>query len=124
MCQKHQILFSRNIINIKLTVLKKFIEGLVHSAFLLLLCSGINFKVYSQKIQAESFNFSQLANRQAAQRRQPKEEHEIDGGWRYLQGNMPIPSGAKIMKQRLANTLAPNTPNSVESLSPPPFQSF
>ncbi len=124
MCQKHQILFSKNNIKIKLTVLKKFIAGSVHIAFLLLLCLGINFKVYSQKIQAESFNFSQLANRQAGQMRQSKEEHEIDRGWRYLQGNMLIPSGAKIMKQRLVNTLTPNTPNSVESLSPPPLQSF
>jgi hypothetical protein len=103
--------------------LKKSIRGLIKIAFFLLLCSGINFKGYSQKnIQAESFNFSQLATRDASQTHHQSKEHEIDGGWRNLLGNMPIPSGAKIMKQHQLN--APATPTSVESASPPPLQGF
>ena len=47
--------------------------------------------------------------------------HEIDGGWRYLQKDMPIPRGAKIMRQSQAIVSSPNT---IESASPPPLQSF
>jgi hypothetical protein len=78
-------------------------------------------KVYSQVIKAERFNFTELANREATQSFQRQGEHEIDGGWRYLKGHMPIPSGAKIMRQ--SNPFVPST-STLELPSPPPLQSF
>ena len=87
----------------------------------MLICSGIASKVYSQEIKAETFNFTELANREAAQSFPQYRGHETDGGWRYLQHDMPFPAGAKIMKQRQAVTFSPNT---VEAASPHPLQSF
>ena len=79
-------------------------------------------KVYPQQtIKAEQFNFTGLANRQATQAFQIQGEHEPDGGWKYLNGNMPIPSNGKIMKQNLTAIPSPNT---IESASPVPIQSF
>ena len=106
----------------KLTVLKKITSHSIQSVFLLLFCSITVLKGYSQqKIKAEQFNFTELANRQATQSFQKQGEHELDGGWRYLKGNMPIPSGGKIMKQNLSSVPSPNT---IESSSPIPLQSF
>ena len=62
-----------------------------------------------QKVKAEQFNFTELANRQASQSFQKQGEHELDGGWKYLKGNMPIPPHAKIMKQNIAPVPSPAT---------------
>ena len=79
-------------------------------------------KVYSQqKIKAEQFNFTELANRQATAIVSKRDEHELDGGWKYLKGNMPIPPHAKIMKQQASSVPSPNT---IEASSPPPLQGF
>lgn len=101
--------------------MKKYAIHSIQSVFLFLFCSLVTGKVYSQKIKAEQFNFTELANREIAQPFQPQGEHETDGGWRYLKGNMPVPSGAKIMKQRLASVPSPKT---VETPSPIPLQNF
>ena len=101
--------------------MKKITLRSVQRVFLLLICSGIASKIYSQEIKAETFNFTELANREAAQSFQQHSEHEIDGGWRYLHRDMPFPAGAKIMRQSQAVTFSPNT---VEAASPQPLQGF
>jgi hypothetical protein len=94
----------------------------IRSVFLFLFCTIAVTTVYSQKIKAEQFNFTELSNREAAQSIQRQSDHEIDGGWRYLNGNLPIPHGAKLIKQNQANI--PSTPYTIETTSPPPLQSF
>ena len=106
----------------KFAVLKKNLLHSIQSVFLFLFCSITVLNVYSQqKIKAEQFNFRQLANSPVPQAFQSQVEHELDGGWRYLKGNMPIPSGAKIMRQAVSSVPSPNT---IESSSPPPVQGF
>jgi hypothetical protein len=114
-------LFIETDVQLKYLKLKKFAFFSPQGFFILLICSGIIPKVYSQKIKAEIFNFTELANREAAQPFQQNGEHEIDGGWRYLQGDMPFPAGAKIMRQNKAVNLSPNT---VQAASPAPVQNF
>ncbi len=100
---------------------KNFLHS-IQSVFLFLFCSLTALKVSSQqKVKAEQFNFTELANRQASQSFQKQGEHELDGGWKYLKGNMPIPPHAKIMKQNIAQVPSPAT---VEASSPPPLQGF
>jgi hypothetical protein len=101
--------------------LKNFVLHSIRSVFLLSVFSGIISKVYSQKIKAEIFNFTELANRDGAQSFQQNNEHEIDGGWRYLHRDMPFPAGAKIMRQSQAATFSPNT---LQAASPAPLQNF
>ncbi|MEP6926208.1 MAG: choice-of-anchor J domain-containing protein [Ginsengibacter sp.] len=101
--------------------MKKFTYNSIQSVFLLLICSGIASEVYSQKIKAETFNFTELANHEAAQPFQQYRQHEIDGGWRYLQHDLPFPAGAKIMRQSEVVTFSPNT---IEAASPQPLQGF
>jgi hypothetical protein len=115
------LFIENDIVKIKLAVVKKFMFHWVHRIFFLFICSGIVQKVYSQKIKAEIFNFTELANREAAQPFQQNNEHESDGGWRYLHSDMPFPAGANIMKQRQAD---PFSPNSVQAASPAPLQNF
>ncbi|MEO8413366.1 MAG: T9SS type A sorting domain-containing protein [Ginsengibacter sp.] len=101
--------------------MKKFILHSIQGVFLFVTCCIIGTKACAQHVNAELFNFTDLARRQAPQTFQSETEHEIDGGWRYLNGNMPIPSHAIIMKQGI---VAPALPNTIESFSPPPLQSF
>lgn len=101
--------------------MKKITLHSIKSVFLFLFYSIAVLKVYAQKIKADKFNFTELAHLQSAQSFQTQGEHELDRGWRYLKGNMPIPYGAKIMRHK---TLAVPTPKTVESPSPIPLQSF
>ena len=101
--------------------MKKIPSHSIQSVFLFLFCSISVLNVYSQQIEAEQFNFTELSNRHATESFQKQGEHESDGGWKYLKGNMPIPSGGKIMKQNLSSVPSPNT---IESSSPPPLQGF
>jgi hypothetical protein len=102
--------------------LKKHIsKTILQSVVLLFVCLIIVYKGYSQKIKAETFNFTELAAHEATQAYHSHIEKEIDGGWRYLQSDKPFPPGAKIMRQSDAVT---NSPNTIESVSPPPLQSF
>lgn len=106
----------------KFAVLKKNPSHSIQSVFLFLFCSITVLNVYSQqKIKAVQFNFRQLANSPVPQAFQNQVEHELDGGWRYLKGNMPFPLKAKIMRQ---NVLSIPSPNTIESSSPPPVQGF
>jgi hypothetical protein len=115
-------LFTRIYLKHKITVLKKITSHSIQSVFLFLFYSFAVLKVYSQqKIKAEEFNFTEIARRQATQSFQKQGEHELDGGWRYLKGDMPIPYGAKIMKQKFSSVPVPNT---IESSSPLPIQGF
>ncbi|MGH2565768.1 MAG: hypothetical protein ACRDE5_14725, partial [Ginsengibacter sp.] len=101
--------------------MKKITLHSIQSVFLFLFCSITATKVYSQqKINAEQFNFTQLSNRPVPQIFQNQADHELDGGWRYLKGNMPIPSHGKIMKQ---NVSAVPSPSTIETSSPVPVQS-
>lgn len=93
----------------------------IPSVFLFLFCSITVSNVYSQQIKAETFNFTELAQIQATQSFKIEGEHEIDGGWRYLKGNLPFPYNAKIIKQKIESIPVPNT---VELPSPLPLQSF
>ncbi|HEY5407531.1 MAG TPA: T9SS type A sorting domain-containing protein [Ginsengibacter sp.] len=94
----------------------------IQGVFLFLFCSITALNVYSQqKIKADQFNFKELANSPTPQAFQNQAEHELDGGWRYLKGNMPIPAKAKIMRQAVSSAPSPNT---IESSSPPPVQGF
>jgi Secretion system C-terminal sorting domain/CARDB len=102
--------------------LKKFTLHSTQSVFLFLFLTIAATKVYSQEIKAEQFNFTELARKEATQSFQKQGEHELDGGWRYLKGNQPIPRGAKLLKQNPA--LIPTSPRTIESASPPPLQSF
>ena len=101
--------------------MKKIALCSIQRIFLFLICSGIASKVYSQVIKAETFNFTELAKREASQSIQRHGEQEIDGGWRYLQSDMSFPPGAKIMKQSQVVTSLPNT---IESVSRQPLQGF
>lgn len=92
----------------------------IQRVFVLLICSGIGVKVYSQKIKAETFNFTELANRYGVQSLQHS-KREADGGWRYLQSGMPFPAHAKIMRQ---SQLVFSSPNTVQAASPQPLQGF
>ncbi len=93
----------------------------MRSVFLFFICSITVLKIDAQPIKPEQFNFTELSNRPTPQIFQKKEEHEPDGGWRYLKGNMPIPRNAKIMKQGTGLLFSPNT---IETPSPPPVQGF
>ncbi|KAA9036617.1 T9SS type A sorting domain-containing protein [Ginsengibacter hankyongi] len=93
----------------------------IPSVFLFLFCSITVSNVYAQQIKAETFNFTELAQIQATQSFKIEGEHEIDGGWRYLKGNLPFPYNAKIIKQKIESIPVPNT---VELPSPLPLQSF
>lgn len=102
--------------------MKKITLHSTRSVFLFLFCSITVLKVYpQQKIKAEQFNFTELAKQQTPEAFQNNGKRELDGGWKYLKGNMPIPSDATIMKQ---NTLSSFSPNTIESPSPIPLQSF
>jgi len=71
---------------------------------------------------AERFNFKELSNKEAAQSFTRQGNHEVDGGWRYLHGNMPLKSGAKITKESLHTVPVPNIPP--VGPSPFPLQGF
>ena len=101
--------------------MKKFYPRPTLYIFLIFIFFLIIPKTYSQKIKAESFNLSELSNQEKTQPSRSEEEHEIDGGWRYLNGNIPIPRNAKIMRQSIASLPSPNT---IETPSAPPLQGF
>jgi len=100
--------------------LKKIRTYSIQGIFLFFLSLTIS-KTFSQKIKAESFNFSELSNKEKTQPFHRNEEHEIDGGWRYLHGNIPIPRNARIMKQQVVSLPSPNVP---QIPSAPPLQGF
>ncbi|MDQ6762682.1 MAG: T9SS type A sorting domain-containing protein [Bacteroidota bacterium] len=100
--------------------MKKF-PLLPFQGIILFIFSVITSEVYAQKANVEKFNFTELANLTKSQPDLRNREEEIDGGWRALH-DMPIPVRAKILKQSTAIT--PFTPNSIESISPPPLQDF
>jgi Secretion system C-terminal sorting domain/CARDB len=89
--------------------------------FQLLACPKISNVSAQQAIIPETFNFSELAKKEAAQSGKRNVKKEIDGGWRYLQKGLPFPVGAVIKKQ---GTAVSTTPNSIEAASPPPLQTF
>ena len=91
------------------------------SVFLFLFFLLFHSSLFSQKIVAERFNFKELSDKEAAQPITRNGEHEIDGGWRYLRGNMPFPPGAKIKTKKVQLL---STPSTLEIPSPPPLQSF
>lgn len=95
--------------------------GTIQRVFLSFLCSAIISKTYSQKVIAESFNFTELAKREAAQSYLHHGEKESDGGWRYLQSDRPFPAGAKITRQ---NNIVRSSPNTIDLPSPQPLQGF
>lgn len=83
--------------------------------------SFIASEVHAQKAEVRAINFTELARLTKSQPEHRNREKEIDGGWRALR-DMPMPPTAKIKKQNI--TITPFTPNSIESLSPPPLQDF
>ena len=102
--------------------MKKSLLHSIKGVFLFLLSSIAVSKIYAQKIEAEKFNLAELSQVEAAQSfHRQQGEHEIDGGWRYLKGNMAIPHNAKIIKQLPAALPIPGT---VETPSPQPLQGF
>jgi Secretion system C-terminal sorting domain len=92
------------------------------SVFLFLVFYPLQNELFAQKIAPVKFNFRQLAEKESAQTYRKQGEAEIDGGWRYLHGNMPFPKGAKITIQK--PIIHPNVPTTPEIASPPPQQSF
>jgi len=106
----------------KFVVLKKNPSHSIQGVFLFLFCSITVLNGYSQQIiKAEQFNLKELANSPTPQAFQSQVARELDGGWRYLKGNMPIPPKAKIMRQTVSSVPSPNT---IESSAPPPVQGF
>lgn len=102
--------------------MKKIFIHSNQSVFLFLIFSFAISNVSAQKITAERFNLSQLSRIESAQPFQKEAaDHEIDGGWRYLKGNMAFPGNAKLMRQA---PTALSTPNTIESASPLPIQNF
>ncbi|MEO6290226.1 MAG: hypothetical protein ABIO76_09910, partial [Ginsengibacter sp.] len=90
------------------------------STFVLIFCLLFNVRLYSQIVQAEKFNFTEIANIDVSQLHQRNIEKEIDGGWKPFH-DMPLPPNAKIMRQ---NSMTPFTPATIEVASPPPLQNF
>lgn len=91
------------------------------SVFLFLIYSLFFFKTNAQQAKPEVFNFKKLAEIEANKPIQKQGKQELDGGWRYLHGNMAIPKDAKVMKQ---NIISPLTPATLDIPSPPPVQGF
>jgi len=100
--------------------LKKIWTYSIQGIFLLSLLLTIS-NAFSQKITAETFIFSELSKKEKTLPFHREDEHEIDGGWRYLRGDVPIPRNAKIMKQLVASIPSPNT---AQIPSAPPLQGF
>ncbi len=100
--------------------MKKF-SSLPFQGIILFIFSFFTSQLYAQKATVEKFNFTELANLTKFQPDLRNREEEIDGGWRALH-DMPIPTQAKIVRQNVVIT--PFTPNSIESVSPPPLQDF
>lgn len=111
--------------NNKITLLKKTKLYPFRYIFLLIICCNIN-TVFAQKItiRPEVFNLKELAERTSTQSLKKSGMREVDGGWRYMKGNMPIPKNAKIFKQKILANALPNGANSIETPSPPPVQGF
>ncbi|MDE3213477.1 MAG: hypothetical protein KGM98_09610, partial [Bacteroidota bacterium] len=91
------------------------------SVFLFLVFATSTSSISAQQIKPTIFNFKDLASRQAAESFHKEGEAEIDGGWRYLHGNMPFPKGARVMIQK--KLMAPTVPAPMTP-SPPPVQGF
>ncbi len=115
------MVLGKDIFKLKITALKKFTSQVILSVFLFLVCLIFLSKVYAQKVVAESFNFTELAKRDANQASQHHEQEEIDGGWRYLQSDRSFPPNAIIKRQ---SEIIATSPNNIEAVSPPPLQGF
>ncbi len=99
----------------------------IHVCAIALFCF-FNNPLFAQKrisVKPQVFNLRQLYEKTSSQSLKKSGEHEVDGGWRYLHGNMPIPRNAKIFKEkRAAANALPNNAIAVETPSPLPAQGF
>jgi len=110
----------------KISRLKRSKPFLIQLGAISLFCLLNNPVVAQQKIsiKPEVFNMHQLYEKTASQSLIRTGGHEIDGGWRYLHGNMPFPRNARIFREQKKVEAAPNTGITPEVPSPAPVQGF